>query len=216
MIKKGLFIIVDGPSASGKNSIIRQILKGLDKLNIKALLIEETKEKYYDREKILKTKKQGDKKTALTIVAERQKLYRRMLIPQLLKGALIIANRGEPSTLAYQTINRELTMENVWKMHRRQQIPLPDLAILTNCSVKEALRRETLREKSFAEKNENWMSGKFTSARKKIHANYKLVKDFLEKKSIAVIYLKTDTMNIFEESQKIVDFIKNKINYTHE
>ena len=210
MRNKRLFIVVDGPSASGKNSIIEQVLKDLKKLQINAVSIEETKEKSYNRKKILAAKAQGDKKVTETIIKERKKLYQLKILPQLLNGAIILANRGEPTTLGYQTLENHLTMEDVWNMHRKQNIPLPNLVILTNCSLKEAVRREGLRKASNEENDKNFMSGKFTggTSRKKIHANYKKVKDFLEEKGLPVIYLNTDTMDIARESKRIVNSIK--------
>lgn len=213
-MSKGLFIVVDGPSASGKNSIIRQLLKDLKKLNIKVISIEETKEKGYDRKKILLTKNSGDKKVAQAIIEERKKLYLEKIIPQLKTGTFVIANRGEPTTLAYQTIKNELTMNKIWDMHREQNILIPDLVVITNCRVEEAVRRENLRQ-SFEEKDKNFMSGKFTSDRKIIHQNYERVEDFLNSKGIHVIYLDTEKLSIPEESQIIVNYIKNKINYIH-
>lgn len=216
-MKKGLFIIVDGPSASGKDSIITQVLKDLKTLKINAIPIEETKEKNYDRKGILLAKKHGDKELAKIIISERKKLYLEKVIPQLSKGFIVIANRGEPSTLSYQTLN-ELTMEDVWNLHRTQDIPLPDLVVITNCSVLEAIRREGLRKTSLEEKDKGFLSGKFTSLekRKRIHANYKKARDFLKKKAVPVIYLDTDKMNVPRESKRIVKFIKNNINYVYE
>lgn len=224
-MKKGLFIIVDGPSASGKDSIINQVLKDLKTLRIKSVSIEETKEEKYDRKRILLAQKSGDKKVAKTIISERKKLYLEKVIPQLSKGTIVLANRGEPSTLSYQTLN-ELTMKDAWNIHRKQNIPLPDLVVITNCTVLEALRREGLRKPSFEEKDKGFLSGKFTphhngagftslEKRKRIHANYKKTMDFLKKNGLPVIYLDTDSMNVPEESKKIVSFIKNKINYVH-
>ncbi|OGH30714.1 MAG: hypothetical protein A3E40_02435 [Candidatus Levybacteria bacterium RIFCSPHIGHO2_12_FULL_37_9] len=214
-MKKGLFIVVDGPSASGKDSIIKQILKDLNNLRLKSTSIEETKEKKYDRKKIMLAKRRGDKAVAKTIIIERKKLYRELVVPQISKGVIVIANRGEPSTLSYQTLKGELTMQNAWDMHREQNIPLPDLAVITNCSIQEAIRRENLRKTSFEEKNKGFLSGKFTSLekRKLIHDNYKKTKDFLKKKGLSVIYLDTDKMDVSGESRKIVNFIKNKIKY---
>ncbi|OGH20590.1 MAG: hypothetical protein A3D74_02070 [Candidatus Levybacteria bacterium RIFCSPHIGHO2_02_FULL_37_13] len=215
IMKKGLFIVVDGPSASGKDSIIKQILKDLNNLRLKSTSIEETKEKKYDRKKIMLAKRRGDKAVAKTIIIERKKLYRELVVPQISKGVIVIANRGEPSTLSYQTLKGELTMQNAWDMHREQNIPLPDLAVITNCSIQEAIRRENLRKTSFEEKNKGFLSGKFTSLekRKLIHDNYKKTKDFLKKKGLSVIYLDTDKMDVSGESRKIVNFIKNKIKY---
>ena len=209
-MKKGLFIVVDGPSASGKDSIIKQLIKDLKKLSLKAVSIEETKEKKYDRKKILLAKKRGDKEVAKTIINERKKLYLEKVMSQLSKGNIVIANRGEPSTLSYQTLSHELTMQHVWNMHRRADIPPPNLVVITNCTVLEAVRREDLRKPSFEEKDKGFLSGKFTSLekRKLIHANYKKTRDFLKKKGIPVIYLNTDNMNVPQESKRIVRFIK--------
>ena len=107
-MKNGLFIVVDGPSASGKDSIIKQVLKDLKNLRLKSVSIEETKEKKYDRKRILLAKKRGDKEVAKTIISERKKLYLEKVIPQLSKDIIVIANRGEPSTLSYQTLKDEL------------------------------------------------------------------------------------------------------------
>lgn len=208
-MKKGLFVVVDGPSASGKNSIITQVLKDLKTLGIKSVSIEETKEKNYNREKILLAKERGDKEVAKTIIQERKKIYQEKVIPQLLKGSIVVANRGEPTTLSYQTLN-ELTMQDVWDMHRKQNIPLPNLVVITNCSVNEAVRRESLRKSSSEQKDKGFLSGKFTSLKKRslIHENYKKTKDFLAKKGLDVIYLDTDNMDIPQKSKRIVDFIK--------
>lgn len=216
MESKGLLIVVDGPSASGKDSIIGQVLKDLDKLKIKAVSIEETKEKNYNRKKILGVKELGDKEVAKTILNERKKIYEEKVISQLSNGIIVIANRGEPTTLAYQTLKNEISMEDVWNMHRAQNIPLSDLAVITNCSVEEAIRRESERELSKEEKDRKLMSGKFTkdiNKRKQIHANYEKVKKFLERKGLFVIYLNTDIMKVSEESKMIIDYIKNKLKY---
>ena len=218
-MKKGLFIVVDGPSASGKDSIIKQILKDLKELNLKAISIEETKEKNYDRKRILLAKKRGDKEVAKTIINERKKLYLEKVMPQLSKGAIVIANRGEPSTLSYQTLKGELTMKDAWNMHRKQNIPLPNLVVITNCTVLEALRREGLRKPSFEEKDKSFLSGKFTlhsekenmEKRRHIHENYEKVKNFLKIKGLPVIYFNTDNMNVPQESENIVNFIRKNL-----
>lgn len=216
-MKHGFFIIIDGPSASGKDSIIQQMLKDLGRIGIPAVTIEETKEKYYDRKKILSAKQYGDKTVAQTIINERKKLYQAKIVPQLLSNIVVIANRGEPSTTVYQTIKNEIAMEDVWKMHRKQEVLLPDLVVISNCSAKEAIRREDARKSSSEKEEKDFMSGKFTpppsqkeniEKRKLIHANYKKLRDFLKKKGVPVIYLETEDMTILEGSQKIIGFVK--------
>lgn len=216
MRKKRLFIVVDGPSGSGKDSIINAVLKDLSKLNIQAITIEETKEKNYDRNKILAAKQYGDGKIAEAIINERQKLYETKIIPELLANNLVIANRGEPSTLAYQTLNNQISMEDIWNMHRIKNIPLPDLIVITNCSADEAIRRESLRKLSDEEKDKKFLSGKFTNnnyaKREQIHISYEKAKNFLEKKGLFVIYFNTDIMKLSEESKIIVEYIKKRLN----
>ncbi len=211
-MKNGFFIIIDGPSGSGKDTIIKQVLKDLGKLGIKAITIEETKEKNYGREKILAAKLRGNREVAKTIINERKKLYQTKVIPYLSTSKLIIANRGESTTLGYQTIENEISMDEVWNMHRKQKIPLPNLVIIINCSVEEALRRESLKKPSSEEEDERFMSGKFTkNDRELINENYKKVKSFLEKKGVSVIYLDTTNITILQTSQKIVNSIKNSV-----
>lgn len=212
-MRKGLFVVVDGPSASGKDTIIERVLKDLNRLKINAFLLEETKEKNYDRKKILQAKEKGDKETAKAIISERKKLYQKRITPWLLTSKIVIANRGESTTLAYQTIKGNITMNEVWEMHRANNIPLPDLFVITNCSVKEAIRRENLR-KTQEEQDKKSMSGKFTSDRVRIHRNYEKVKDFLDAKGVPVIYLNTEELSLSEESQIIMNYIKNKIKYS--
>jgi len=219
MRRKGLLIVVDGPSASGKDSVIQRALKDLRKLAIKIVSIHETKEKDYDREKILSVKELGDKKTADAIIDERKKIYQTKIIPQLLAGKFIVANRGEPSTLAYQTLKQEITMEEVWEMHRNAGVPLPDLAIILNCGVKEAIRRESFKKLSNEDKKGKSMGGKFTKSlaeREQVHGNYEKVKDFLKRKGLSVIYLQNDALHVQEESEIILNYLKNKINYSYE
>lgn len=210
-----MFIIVDGPSASGKDSIIKQLVLDLTTADRHVIAFEETKETTYDRKKILDAKKHGDTAVAQAIIAERKKLYLQKVTPYLEPKTIIIANRGEPSTLAYQTAKNEISMEDVWQMHRNHGITLPDLVVITNCSPEEAARREKARGDSVHEKDSTSLSGKFTLSlenslekRRKIHKQYEMVVDFLTKKGIHVLYINTDTMNIIQESNAILEVVK--------
>lgn len=205
------FLIVDGPSASGKDSIIKELIKELKLLGKTVFSFEETKVLTYDRQKILAAKLLGEKAVAKAILEEREKLYQTIFPEQ--HADIIIANRGEPSMLAYQTLE-QLSMESIWGMHRAAGIPLPDFVVITTCSPQEAERREALRG-STEEKSEKQLSGKFTLSlenslekRTKIHDRYKKVATFLRRKNIPLLYIDTDTMNVSEESQKIIDAIK--------
>mgnify|MGYP001603853938 CR=1 FL=1 len=87
-MQKGLFIVVDGPSASGKDTIITQVIKDLKDIGLESVAIEETKDEKYDRKKILLAKEQGDEKIARTIIQERKRIYQAKVIPQLQEGAI--------------------------------------------------------------------------------------------------------------------------------
>ena len=108
-------------------------------------------------------------------------------------------------------------MQEVWDLHRDNDIALADLVVITNCSVKEAIARESQRGTITSTQRE--LQGKFTTVsnhlpenavkkREKIHTQYKAVKKFLEKEGVPVLDLDTDLLSISGEVRKILERLR--------
>lgn len=222
------FIVFDGPSGTGKGTLIPLVETALKSYGLNpSIFVEEEADK--NRAEILEARNRGksaggagDREMAEILVRHRQELYEKIVVPALLDGQIVLADRGEPATLAYQTVKGELTMNEVWGMHRNQQIRLPDSVVLTLCSPETALHREkqdrtasTLRQQIESGKG---LSGKVSSdpaadretklkSRRAIHSNYEVAAKFLSDKGIPVLTLDTERMTPDEELSQVVGFL---------
>lgn len=222
------FIVFDGPSGTGKGTLITLVGAGLKNLGLDPLIfVEETADK--NRAEILEARKRGqaaggtgDRDMAEVLVQHRQQLYGTIVAPAILNGKKVLADRGEPATLAYQTAKGELTMDEVWGMHRKQQVRLPDSVVLTLCLPETALLRaeQDLQPGSLRQKQESGagLSGKVTSdpaadretklkSRRVIHSNYEVAARFLSDKGVPVLTLDTEHMIPDEELSQVLGFL---------
>ena len=222
------FIVFDGPSGAGKGTLIPLVETALESYGLNpTIFVEEEADK--NRAEILEARNRGkqaggagDREMAEVLVHHRQKLYEKFVAPALLGGRIVLADRGEPATLAYQTAKGELTMDEVWRMHREQQIRLPDAVVLTLCSPETALFREEQdsRSSSLRQKQESGtgLSGKVSSdpgadretklrSRRVIHSNYEVAARFLSSNGVPVLTLDTEHMNPDEELSRVVGFL---------
>lgn len=222
------FIVFDGPSGTGKGTLISLAETGLKDLGFNPLIfVEETADN--NRAEIMDARNRGkaaggagDREMAEVLVCHRQQLYEAIVAPAILSGKKILADRGEPATLAYQTVKGELTMGEVWNMHRQHKILLPDAVVLTLCLPETALLRE---EKDFAASQSRrqiesgkGLSGKVSSdpsadretklkSRRAIHSNYEVTAQFLSEKGVPVLTLDTERMTPVEELSKVLGFL---------
>lgn len=222
------FIVFDGPSGTGKGTLITLVEAGLKNFGLDPLIfVEETADK--NRAEILEARKRGqaagrtgDSEMAGVLVNHRQQLYETIVAPAILSGKKVLADRGEPATLAYQTVKKELAMEEVWKMHRRKNIRPPDAVVLTLCSPETALLREEqdLAANQSRQQMESGkgLSGKVSSdpgadrevklrSRRAIHFQYAVVAQFLEEKNVPVLTIDTEQMAPSEELSKVLGFL---------
>ena len=153
------------------------------------------------------------------LIAHRADIYREHVEAKLEKGMVVIANRGEPATLAYQTARKEIGMEEVWSMRRESGIRKPGLVVLTICSPNIAADREKT-DSSYARREREGgggLSGKITresglknnemlERRRKIHKQYILAGRFLREKGTPVLTLDTEKMNVDEEANLALTF----------
>lgn len=226
--QQGMLVVIDGPSGSGKDSLISALVTELSSRGeLSFLLSEDVLDE--NRNEILKARERGkssggsgDKEMAMVLVEHRSDIYKRFAEPHLDVGYTVIANRGEPATLAYQTARNELTMEAIWDMHRREGIPIPNLAVLTTCSARTALQREESDKAASSVRGEreagHGLSGKVTQEvgaseteklrrRESIHVQYEITRRFLEGKRVPVLSLDTEKMTVLEEVDTVLDLI---------
>lgn len=145
--QKGSFVVVDGASGTGKDLLIKALVLSLDRLG---LPVKSFSEEDLDnrRDEILQARQKGKKgggtgdlEMTDALIEHRTRLYDMFVNPALNEGKIVVANRGEPATEAYQTAKGELTLEEVWQKHRQAGIPIPNLVVITTCNPEEAVLR---------------------------------------------------------------------------
>ena len=228
--KRGLFIVIDGPSGTGKDTLIRELKNVLSGLGSIVYVLSEEKLDA-NRSEIKAARKRGkdsggtgDKEMVEPLIQHRQAIYRRQLIPLLECGIIVIGNRGEATTIAYQTAHGELTMQEVWDMHRENHIPLANLVILTNCDPMEAYRREQADKELNQERRDlesgPGLSGTVTVERDAsfdanmrnrviIHRQYGPTAEFLHEQGVPVVCLDTGQLSIEQEVALSLEAIRN-------
>lgn len=222
------FIVFDGPSGTGKGTLIPLVENDLKNRGFNPIIfVEEEADK--NRTEILEARNRGkqaggtgDREMAEILVRHRQELYEKIVAPALLDNQIVLADRGEPATLAYQTVKKELAMEEVWKMHRQRNIRPPEAVVLTLCSPETALLREEqdLAANQSRQQMESGkgLSGKVSSdpgadrevklrSRRAIHFQYAVVTQFLDEKDVPVLTINTEQMTPSEELSQVLGFL---------
>jgi len=77
----------------------------------------------------------------LLFLADRCEHAARVLLPALEEGRVVLCERYQDSTLAYQVYGRGLPREPIDRIFRAAGLPLPDLTLLYDLSPEEARRR---------------------------------------------------------------------------
>src|SRR3990172_11458389 len=132
-LSHGMLIVVDGPSGCGKDSLLEKLKIRINRLHFNAYIKSE-EDLDTERHQIMEARMKGvgkggygDKEMAEELVLHRSHIYRRVFEPIFWNGGTVLANRGEPATLAYQTARGEVDMDYVWYLHRTYKIRVPDL-----------------------------------------------------------------------------------------
>ncbi len=224
-----MFIVVDGPSGSGKGTLIRELSSYLSE---RGILVHTFSEEEADprRHEILdardKGKKRGgtgDKEMTTVLVRHRKEMYGSNVEEAISDGYVVIADRGESATLAYQTVKGELSMEQVWKMHREARIRIPDLVVITSCDAEVSLSREESDKAQVGSirlemESRRGLSGKVSSEpgadyaeklrkREAIHQQYDTTIGFLGEKGVAVLRIDTESVIPEQEVNQVLRYL---------
>jgi len=146
----GTFITFEGIDGSGKSTQLRLLNNSLRAYGCSALLTREpggTKLGLRLREALLDATEEVDPLTELLVfAADRAQHVRRILVPALEAGAVVISDRYADATVAYQGAGRGFPPELISQIVQLATGGLkPDLTLLFDVSIEESTTRTTRR-----------------------------------------------------------------------
>jgi dTMP kinase len=146
----GTFITFEGIDGSGKSTQLRLLNNFLRTIGCNVLLTREpggTKLGLRLREALLDATEEVDPLTELLVfAADRAQHVRRILVPALESGAVVISDRYADATVAYQGAGRGFPPELISQIVQLATGGLkPDLTLLFDLSVNDATTRTTRR-----------------------------------------------------------------------
>lgn len=202
---KGKFMVLDGIDGSGKGTLAKLLVEHLFDSNKKnhVLLTREpyNSEHYIEIRKLLKEGADPiDNAKLLTELFVKDRVVHTNLIAHFLsEGVHVVCDRYKYSTFAYQQA-QGIYLDKLIQMHN--EILIPDLAIIVDVSVDEALRR--------VEKDGN-RSHKEVFERKdfqeKLRQNFLALPAILPNEKIVIIDGNKTVMKVFESIKKEVEKI---------
>lgn len=148
MVKKGLFIVLEGPDGSGKSTIASKLKSYIEDLGLKVVLTREpggTPIGEKIREIVLDNDnhEMSDMTEALLYAASRAQHVNEKIKPLLEEGYIVISDRYVISSLAYQGHARGLGIENVMNINKFAMGDVyPDKVLFFDISPEEALSRK--------------------------------------------------------------------------
>ena len=144
---KSFFISFEGIDGCGKSTQVKLLMKKLYDQRIKAILVREpgSSKIAEDIRSILLDNKNSDMSSqteALLMTASRAQLTREVIIPKLEDGYVIVADRFQDSTIAYQGGGRGLDVSFLSNLNLFATEKLvPDLTFYLDITVEEGYRR---------------------------------------------------------------------------
>ena len=147
------FITFEGGECSGKTTIIGEISKLFDSMNIKYITTREPggikiAEKIRSIILDIDNKEMTPETEALLYAASRMQHLSEKVIPRCNEGYVVLCDRFLDSSIAYQGYARGLGVEKVLNINSFALDYLPDLTIFIDVKPEVALKRLALRDKS--------------------------------------------------------------------
>jgi dTMP kinase len=154
-IDGGLFITLEGPDAAGKSTQQTLLADALTQLGYDVLVTREPGGTKIGEELRNLVKYVGgddapcDEAELFMFSAARAQLTRKVLLPHLLKGGVVLCDRYADSTTAYQGYGRGLDLEMIMRMH---DIAVgdrwPDATVLIDVDPRLSRKRNDTREET--------------------------------------------------------------------
>lgn len=153
MKKKGYLITFEGAEGSGKSTQIRYAVQFLRKKGCPVIFLREpggTKTSEAIRKVLLdkRFKEMRPETELLLYLAARSQLVREKILPALKKRKIVVLDRYEDSTLAYQGFGGGLSIKTILEMSRfARGSCIPDLTFLLDVETRQGLKRSGLSDR---------------------------------------------------------------------
>ncbi len=152
MIKKGIFISLEGIEGCGKSTQSKLLAQYFTKLGYSVILTREPGgtpigEKIRDLLLDPKNDNMASITELLLYLASRTQHIIEVILPALSAGKVVICERFNDATLAYQGYARGLDLERVWQLTNMVTCGIePDITIILDLNVEEGLIRAEKRD----------------------------------------------------------------------
>ncbi len=145
-INKGIFITFEGPEASGKSSQILLLKRYLKNNKIPFIITREpggTKLAENLRKLILSNKtKINNLEEIFLLMAARSNHINNVILPNMMKGKIVISDRFADSTFVYQGFVNKFGIKKLKKLHSEMLNNFyPNYTFIFNLSIEEILKR---------------------------------------------------------------------------
>jgi dTMP kinase len=191
---KGLFIVLEGIDGSGKSTQSKLLFDFLSKNGEQAILTKEPTDG--DIGKLLKNKylKEVDLPfvDALLFAADREEHLKKIVIPALNEGKIVISDRYYHSTLAYQQAQG---LELKWLLELNKNFIKPDLTIIIDLEPEKAMERIEVDKDRKIEDRKKFEKLEFL---KKARKNFLDLPKILKDEKIVVIDGNEEKEKVFE------------------
>ncbi len=152
-MNNGFFITFEGPEGAGKSTQVKLLARKFEELGRDVLLTREPGGTYIGEEirRLVKEVKGEDgacdETELLLFSASRAQLMRRVILPHLEKGGVVICDRFADSTTAYQGYARGWDLDVIQQMHAIAVTGRwPDLTLVLDVSLTDGTARREERE----------------------------------------------------------------------
>ncbi|GFP77925.1 dTMP kinase [Clostridium fungisolvens] len=211
-MKKGLFIVFEGPEGAGKTTVIKELESLFTDSNIEYIFTREPggiSISEQIRDIILnKDNVEMDGRTeALLYAASRRQHLVEKVIPALEKGKIVLCDRFIFSSLAYQGYARGLGMDNVMEINNFAiEGHMPDLTILFDIDPREGLKRIHIN----SEREVNRLDLEGIEFHEKVVEAYHILAKRYENSTVIVDASKSLAEVIEKVAKEIITFIERK------
>tara|TARA_E500000331_G_scaffold261185_1_gene252116 strand:- start:568 stop:1203 length:636 start_codon:yes stop_codon:yes gene_type:complete len=205
------FISIEGFDGTGKSTQSKLLKDGLEKENIKSIIVREPGSTNFSEKirNIIKENTEIEIMTELLLFqTSRSELVSKVIKPNLMKGKVVITDRYTDSSIAYQGYGGGIDIDLVENLNKISTSDLsPDLTFLLDMNVKDSLERTIQRNNQKDEQID-----KFENKNFEFHEKVKMgFNEIMKKNKDRVI--KIDASKEIEViSKKILNITLEKIN----